>query len=147
MSRLAFTWNLDAQACDLVVAAPGGELDSALATAVLISLFTDARADPDDAMPYEGADRRGWWGDYAPVVEGDRIGSKLWTLARGKRRPEDIRKARDFSQAALDWMVADGVAGAVAVEAEAYGDSGIAIGVIITKPDGSNVRFDHLWNP
>ena len=51
-----------------------------LTRAVVISLFTHRRADPDDNVDVP----MGWWGDTWPVVANDRYGSKLWILQRSK---------------------------------------------------------------
>ena len=50
--------------------------EQGLASAVIISLFTDRRASVDDRLPdFNSTDRKGWWGDLAkPEVEGDEIG-------------------------------------------------------------------------
>ncbi|MBI1408113.1 MAG: hypothetical protein GC145_18530 [Caulobacter sp.] len=145
MSGLALIWDAEAQEARLVVA-DAEQPDAALRTAALISLFTDRRATADDVLPEPGADRRGWWADVAPPVEGDLIGSRHWLSHRGKRRPEDIRLARDRAAEALAWMIADGVASAVTVEAEALGDAGIALSVAITRPEGpTRQTFDFLW--
>lgn len=66
--------------------------DDGLMTAVIISLFTDARAHDDDPLPDErvgvSSDRRGWWGDCLPDAQGEQtlesIGSRLWLLWREK---------------------------------------------------------------
>lgn len=147
MSGLALTWNPEAQEAQLVVA--GVELpDAALRTAILLSLFTDRRAEPDDQLDDPAADRRGWWADAVPPVEGDLIGSRLWVLARERRSPETVRRAKDMAEEALAWMVADGVAGSVTVESEASGAVAIALTVTITRPEGSAPRrFDFLWEP
>jgi len=56
-----------------------------LARAVIISLFTWRRANPDDVLP-AGDDRQGWFGDTFAEVRGDRIGSRLWLLSRPEQR-------------------------------------------------------------
>ncbi|MBI1407289.1 MAG: hypothetical protein GC145_14335 [Caulobacter sp.] len=145
MSGLALVWDNEAQEARLVVAEPQ-QPDAALQTAVIISLFSDRLAAPSDDLPEEDGNRRGWWGDVVPPVEGDRIGSRLWLLRRGKRRAEDVRLARDYGAEALAWMVDDGVASAVSVEAEFLGETGIQLLVAITRPDGQPLRFDFLWN-
>lgn len=147
MSGLALIWNAERQAAELVVA--GDETpDADLRTALIISLFTDRRAGADDLLPDGGGDRRGWWADLFPADEGDLIGSRLWLLARGKRRAEDVRLAQDYALEAIQWLVDAGVAGSVEVEATATGDTGIALTVIVTRPDGpARKPFDFLWEP
>ena len=93
--------------------------DEEFQTAVLISLFSDRRANDDDVLPDpESSDRRGWWGDLAaPIIEGDQIGSKLWLLNREKTLPTVLQKAKQYAREALQWMIDDGVALTIDVEA------------------------------
>jgi phage gp46-like protein len=60
----------------------------AFATAVMVALGTNRRANADDILPNgaEDADRRGWWADTnADVIwQGWPIGSRLWLLEREK---------------------------------------------------------------
>lgn len=89
--------------------------DGDLTTAVVISLLTDRRADPDDELPEYvqetgplPADRRGWAGDALPPVPDDRIGSRLWLLACAKKTEETRQKAIEYSYEALQWLIDDG---------------------------------------
>lgn len=91
----------------------GIEEDGTLATAVIISLFTNKRdpnAGPDDAQ--------GWWADD--------IGSLRWTLAREKQLPEVARKLQQYDSDALQWAVSTGLAKSVQVSA-----AWVAMGVLI----------------
>lgn len=129
----------------------GAELraDDGLKTAVVISLFTDRRALTDDALPagVNADDRRGWWADALAGEEGDRIGSRLWLLAREKITTETLRRAEEYAAEALAWLIEDGIAAAVAVTAEHAGNGVLAIGVRISRPKGEivNYRFNGLW--
>lgn len=136
----------------LTIVVDGVELDLGLAVrdplprAVVISLFTWGRAKPDDALP--GADRMGWWGDtYAPN-EGDRIGSRLWLLARAKITAQTPMQAKQYAEEALAWLITDGVASHVLVDAERQGQSQIAIRCQIVRGDGPNldIRFNNVWS-
>jgi phage gp46-like protein len=121
--------------------------DEGLTTAVLISLFTDARAREDDALPPGVTDRRGWWGDAWPVAPGDRIGSRLWLLAASKQLQEALIRAREFGEEALAWLVRDGAARRVEVETFIARFELMGMSVRIHRPDGSTVpvRFEMLW--
>ena len=66
--------------------------EEGLGTAVLISLFTDRRADPDDNIDNPD-DKKGWWGDLAPN-KGDKIGSKLWQFDRSKTDQNTINRIK-----------------------------------------------------
>lgn len=115
-----------------------------LIRAVIISLFTWRRAKPDDVI--EGQ-KMGWWGDVSAIVTNDRIGSRLWLLAREKILPATINRAREYAQEALQWLVDDGVASRVDVLVERRGADGIALAVSIYRINGGtvNLRFDNAW--
>lgn len=117
-----------------------------LARAVLISLFTWRRANPDDALP--GSERMGWWGDTHAAIQGDRIGSRLWLLAREKVTPQTLERAREYAREALQWLLDDGVAARVDVEAERMGLTGIAMACRIYREAGGvpvDMRFETAW--
>ena len=130
---------------DIEIARDDIILDDSLETAVIVSLFSDRRAEDDD--PVDLSDRRGWWGDLLSDVPGDQIGSRLWQLARAKQVPESLNMAEEFAKEALAWMIEDGVAMAVECTAE-YVDRGfIGMAIAITKPNGETetFRFAPLW--
>lgn len=109
---------------------------------VAISLFTDARADADDALPVDGESVRGFWA----VEDGDNFGSKLWLLERVKNTAENRAKAIDYANEALQWMVDDGFADAVAVELQdPTNHERAALVVTITRGDETVLRFPSLW--
>ena len=117
-----------------------------LVRAVTISLFTWRRAQPDDDLP--GTERMGWWGDSYPPVEGDRIGSRLWLLARAKLLPDTPAKAKEYAEEALQWLLDDGVAAKVDVQAERQGLETLALRVVIYKTGASvplDIRFTNVW--
>ena len=138
-----------AQGDDLIFnyAVSGGDLthDDGLETAVNISLFTDARVSVDE-LPVGTTDRKGWWGDLFSTVQGDRIGSKLWTLERKAITEETAGDAETYAKEALDWMVQDGIAASVSVAASIVKPNSILLSIKIQKPDGENSLFDFLWN-
>ena len=116
--------------------------DEGLETAVIISLFTDRRANVDDPLPdSRSVDRRGWWGDLAsPLVEGDRIGSRLWLLERQSTLGNVPARAKQYVEEALGWMIEDKIATKIEVEVERMGTIGtdiLALKIQIYKPDGS----------
>lgn len=127
-------------------------LDSAepLVRAVIISLFTWRRANPDDELPGVGSDqqRMGWWGDTLPPVPNDRIGSRLWLLSRAKLTSRTVQLAKEYAEEALAWLVQDGVAARVEVEAERFGLTTLGLACRITRTDGKvplDVRFSDVW--
>lgn len=110
---------------DLKITDSGLATEETLETAVIVSLLTDRRANTDDALPDGRAssglippDRRGWAGDALSDVDGDRIGSRLWLLSREKQTEQTRLRAIDYAEEALQWLIDDGHAVSVSIEAE-----------------------------
>jgi phage gp46-like protein len=125
-----------------------GDLQSGqdLETACLVSLFTDKLATAD-FVPTDGTtDRRGWWAD--PYNDAP-LGSNLWQLERAHKTRNTLGLAQRYASDALQWMVTDGLAQAVAVDTQWLTPSGagtfLAIRIVITQPDGSMTRFTYGW--
>ncbi|WCT72046.1 phage GP46 family protein [Sphingomonas naphthae] len=145
MTDIALTWRDALMEADIALDGARLATDDGLLTAILISLFTDAPARPDDVLPAEGA-RGGWWGDAVPAQAGDVIGSRLWLLSRAKRLADVAVVARGYAEEALKWLLDDGVVAAIAVETAAAGDV-LAIGVTVTRPaGGGRQRYDFTWS-
>ncbi len=116
--------------------------DNGLYTAVLISLFSDARAPIDAELPQLETTRRGWWNDRAQEF----IGSLLWLVARettSERRAVAAR-AREFCILALRWMIDEGIAAAVEVEASIQLNSALQLVIRISR--GSAKEYQYLWD-
>lgn len=144
MEDIRTTWKV--YTGDWQVVSPGLEVEDGILTAVIISLFTDRRADDNDQLP-SGDDRRGWWGDILSDIEGDRIGSRLWLLSREKQLQSVINKAREYATESLLWMIEDGVASGVNVQAEKVRDGVLEISVEIHRPKKTVVKylFEGFW--
>jgi phage gp46-like protein len=83
-------------------------------TAVLLSIFTDREADPDDAIPDGSGDPRGWWGDLGRPL----LGSRLWLIERAKKTQQTLALAKGYIEECLQWLVDDGVAESIEVLVE-----------------------------
>ncbi|BCV65124.1 MULTISPECIES: phage GP46 family protein [Shewanella] len=120
----------------------GGNINGEISSLVLISLFTDARAEDSDTLPDGSADQRGWPGDTfydAPW------GSKIWLLYREKLTDEVRNRAVKYAQDALAWMLADQGNGVLAKSVVVTGSiprfQTLALKIVITKPDGEVISF------
>ncbi|WP_447077666.1 phage GP46 family protein [Shewanella algae] len=126
----------------VLIDSEGGNIDGDISSLVLISVFTDARAEDSDTLPDGSADRRGWPGDSfydAPW------GSKLWLLYREKLTTDVRNKAVKYAQDALAWMLHDDGNGALAKSVVVTGSiprfQTLALKFVITKPDGEVISF------
>lgn len=121
--------------------------DDGLQTSALLSLFTDRRAEPDDALPAADGDRRGWCMDEFSAVLGDLMGSRLWLLDRSTRREDIARRSEEFIREGLAWALADKVTDEIDV-AVTLTDSEIVYVVTIYRPTGDPAafRFAQRWD-
>ncbi|MGA5655269.1 phage GP46 family protein [Rahnella contaminans] len=110
--------------------------DDSIETAVIISLFTDRRAEPGDALPDGSDNRRGWWGDtYSQTL----IGSRLWLLSREKQLSSVLLRAEQYAAEALQWLLDDELAAAVSITATNPADGVLNLRIDITLADGSTL--------
>ena len=132
--------NADIAGGDLVLGPDGIEFDNGLVTAVLCSLLADARARPEDVEADPNlVGRRGWWND----TDSDRFGSRLWKLSRAKQLDTTLIDAEVLARESLDWLVRDGIASAVTVEAEWNGEGCLELAISLTR--GTERRWSYLW--
>ncbi len=116
MVDISTIWNEQLAGGDYVVdpATKALTANADLATSVVLSLFSDRTANPDDRI-WDGGGHRGWWGD---AYLRHPIGSRLWLLHREKQTEMTRVRAEIYAREALQWMLADGVAAAVEIRAE-----------------------------
>jgi phage gp46-like protein len=148
MADLALAYDPNIDAADLCIVDGDLALDDGLASLVLGSLLTDARADVREVELGE-QDRRGWWGDA--LEERGVWGGKLWLLGRNKTTREVLRRAEDYAQGALSWMVTDGIVArfdisATRVDGEGSGST-LNLRIVAHRPTGEAVQYlyDLLW--
>ena len=140
-------WNTDLMEGDISYSNGDLVVDDGLETAVLMSLFTDRRAEDDDELPDPNStDKRGWWGDLVSDINNDKIGSRQWLLERSKTIDEVLENIKLYAEEALQWMIDDDVVANIEIESERNGDK-LYYKVIIYKSDGEIVKmkFDSLW--
>ncbi|MBI4800440.1 MAG: phage GP46 family protein [Desulfarculus sp.] len=136
MVDLQTAFDNQAQRGDLALVDGALLQDESLVTAIILSLFSNRRAKADDQLPFNDGDRQGWWGDLVPPVEGDQIGSRLWLLWREKSISLNLNRAREYAQEALQWLIDDGHARQVVVEAEETRRGVLGLKVVVTLVDG-----------
>lgn len=115
-----------------------------LTRAVIISLFTWRRADPDD----DSEQPMGWWGDSYPTIQNDRIGSRLYLLQRTILTSKTVELARGYLEQALAWLKDDGVVSRIAINVQRRGTDILTAEITLYRNDGSSqlITFDDLWS-
>lgn len=147
---IGLTWNNAVGYADIAVVDGDLGIDLGLTTAVIISLFTDAQAQPGDIVLDASGDKRGWWGDsYEPQPASgviDFTGSRLWLITeRGVIVNDTLLEMQDHATNALAWMIDDGIAASISATASAFGITGIGLAIEIDQ--GTTVSaFDFAWS-
>ena len=144
---MALVYDPVAVKADIALSGSDALVDHGLQTAVILSLFTHARANTDDVLPDGGDDRRGFWADTYSELQDDNFGSRLWLLSREKQTGDVLNRAREYAQESLQWLIDDGVAASVDVNATWARTGVLSLQTIITKPSGDNLtyQFEQLW--
>jgi phage gp46-like protein len=117
---------------------------SDLQTSLLISLFTDREAEPDDQIPDGTTNPRGWWGDAGQPYK---IGSRLWLLARAKQSKDTLERANKYIAEALKWFLDDGVVARFDITTEWTRSSQLGAKVVAYRNDGTSMalNFASVW--
>lgn len=141
---IAMRYDAGARFFDLALEDGDLATDEGLETAVILSLFTDRRAEPDDPLPDGTNDRRGYWAD----AYNDRPhGSRLWLLRREKERGAVLRRAKTYAEEALAWLVEDEVASEVVVEATNLRRGVLQLRVEIRRGEREALerQYEYVW--
>ena len=134
---------------------PAGGLVSAspLKTAVILLLFTDARAETYELRHEHGGDRRGWPGDGFDLDRTQAeapLGSRLWLYRRHDLNDLTAMQVAAEAERALQPLVGQGAV--VTIKASAVADKvagRIDLTVNLYGRDGRALhaaQFDLLWN-
>lgn len=143
MTDIATVWIAADGQADWIIANGALAAGDDLASAVLISLFTDRQASADDELPDSTGDRRGWWADVDQAVA---IGSRLWLLNREKLTDDVAKKAVLYAKESLAWLIDDGIASAVNVTATVERNR-LDLEVEITRDAvASSFRYAWAWS-
>lgn len=122
---------------------PAETVSDRLTRAVVISLFTWRRAEPDD----DTETPMGWWGDTWPTVANDRIGSRLYLLRRSRLTAQTAQKARDYIAQALQWMREDGIVDRMDIAVTRSGLDTLTATLTLTvrQSPPTTLTFDNIW--
>jgi phage gp46-like protein len=134
----------DTLEADVEIEAGDLRADNGLETAIILSLFCDARATDEELERLGADDPRGWWGDALSEL-GDEYGSRLWLLAREKETPETARRAKEYAERALAWFKEDGVAESVTVRSYWKERGVLALEIDMQRPNKLLERFAFAW--
>ncbi len=133
MVDIALKWT-DSGA-DIVLDAADLTRGNDIKTAVLTSLFSDARATDSQV---DDDNKRGWWADFTKD-----FGSLMWLLEREKLTEATAQRARDYCRAALAWLITEGIASKTQIDTTIVKSEGLKIRIIITR--GANKKYDYAW--
>jgi len=128
---------------DLVVEDSQFASSDGFETAVVTSLYTDARA-PEVQVP-EASNRRGWVGNALDISRGLELGGLLWLLSQKRMTDETLNLARSYSKDSFQWMLTDNVAQNIDIQVTQTDKREIKIAVSITDLNNTIKRYITLW--
>lgn len=117
--------------------------DPGFETSVVLSLFSDARADRGDVLPGTVENKSGWWGSF---LLGRQFGSKLWLLQRSTLNNTTTRLYEQYSKDALQWMVEDTIAEEIIAVAVRAGLNRVNLAMTIKRKNNTSVSFRFYVN-
>jgi len=131
---------------DMVIENGDLKEDNGLETSALISLFSDRRVSIEE-IPDGEDNPHGWWADLISEPSGDRIGSRFWAIERiGKVLASTTVDVENALSECFEWMLEDGIASKVVVDAQRNGRNEIRGSAQIFKPDGDIIPFKFIWD-
>jgi phage gp46-like protein len=143
MADATISWDTANNRGDWSMSGPILTAGNDLETAIIISLFSDRMAQPDDVIPDGSNDPRGWWADDTVP-----IGSRLWLLRRAKQTKDTLQKAYDYIAEALQWMIDDGVVGRFDISVQWVRAGVLGAQITAYKPSGTLLttgRYTWAW--
>ncbi|WP_186065977.1 phage GP46 family protein [Burkholderia gladioli] len=140
MPDLTLTWDSATAHADWVLAGADLATGNDLASAVLISIFTDREASADDVIPDGSTDLRGWWADDEVP-----IGSRMWLLKRAKQTTQTAQRAYDYLAEALQWLIDDGVAGRIEITTQWVRRGVLGAWIVVIKNGTVLLDGQYTW--
>lgn len=145
MSDISTIWMQEKLHADYMLDGYDLAKNTDLQTAILISVFTDRLAHPDDKIPDGTNDPRGWIGDDP---QGPAIGSRFWLLDRSKRTPQVLVAAQGYLDECLQWLLDDQVVQKFVNTVEFTRPNMLGIEVIAYRQNGQQLpamKFSYVW--
>lgn len=141
MADITISWDSAYNRGDWTMSGPALTTGSDLQTAILISIFTDRIAQPDDVIPDGTNDPRGWWAD-----DDVPIGSRMWLLKRAKQTTQPLQRAYDYLAEALQWLIDDGVVGQFDISVQWVRTGMLGATITAYQPDGTQLtKAQYTW--
>jgi len=143
---IALEYDKEAKGFDLRLTDDGCDLLPAvnLRNAAGICIFSERRTNADDPVP----NMAGYPGDALDDIDESNLGSKLWLALRGKATDDKLPVFKQYVEESLQWMIDDGIASAVNVNAFYSGTPGerLNLNIEIVRLTGENLQFAYVWD-
>lgn len=83
-------------------------------------------------------DKGMWWGN-------DNFGSEIYTLLGGKLTKETLATFKAMVEECLAWIVADGIASEINVEAKLKDRNTVEYKIIVARPNEKDEIINEVW--
>lgn len=112
-----------------------------LETTVVVLLFTDARAAPEEVRAVDK--RRGWVGN---ILRSRELGGMLWLVSQAKNTREIRNRIINWAENSLQPLVDENLATSVVATADVQGVRGILLSIRIEVIEGETRDFEFWLN-
>jgi phage gp46-like protein len=125
------------------------EQEQGFETSIIMSYFSNRRANVDDILPDNSGYKGGWVGDEILndlYVENLVLGSRLWLLSRSKMNNQLLIDAREFCLESLQWMLDFNITDKIIITTERADIEHISIDTKIYRPENKNLNYRYFYN-
>lgn len=128
---------------DLVPEGTDFKSTNGLETAILLSLFTNARASQGEVP--ESSRRQGWSGNILTQNENYELGGELWTLDQARLDQVTENRVKNFARNSLAWLINDRIAETINVELERRNNRAVFVVIELFRAKNLIARYITLW--
>lgn len=129
---------------DLIIENGDVKTVNGLETAIILSLFTDARANKNDVA--DAYRRRGWLGSLLTLPENYELGSVLWLLEQARLDQTALNDAERYAKRALAWLIDNGIADVIDITATKTDTRQGTLAIFLFKEKNEIARYITIWN-
>ena len=125
---------------DIVIGEQDLETVDGLETTVMVLLFTDARAAPEEVN--DPSKRRGWVGN---ILRQSELGGMLWLISQLRNTQEERNKISKWAENSLQPLINDGLASEINVTTD-FTVRRMVLKVHINVKEGGTRKFEYWIN-
>lgn len=121
--------------------------DDGLGTSILVSLFTDKRAEASEVESGVVDEFGGWWGSL--LINNSGFGSRIWFTRRSKLTGRTLDSLGHYAEEALQWILTEKLARKIVVSTQRLNATVAVLRVDLYRPGATapnRYEFETFWS-